>query len=65
MHLSVTPSPLTTPNTSCSCIPAFFWQELAKTYHFDKKGEVGPGEQPYLELPVLSVYKVRFGRQNM
>ncbi|KAI7843623.1 hypothetical protein COHA_002863 [Chlorella ohadii] len=32
-------------------------EELAKTYHFDKKGEVGPGEQPYLELPVLSVYK--------
>ncbi|PRW39338.1 taurine catabolism dioxygenase [Chlorella sorokiniana] len=32
-------------------------EELAQTYHFDKKGEVGPGEKPYLELPVLSVYK--------
>lgn len=35
-----------------------FPQELAQTYRFDKKGEVGPGEKPYLELPVLSVYKV-------
>lgn len=24
----------------------------------DKKGEYGPGEKPYMELPILSVHKV-------
>lgn len=28
----------------------------------DKKGEVGPGEKPYLKLPVLSEHQARAGR---
>ncbi|KAL4441474.1 hypothetical protein ABPG77_001978 [Micractinium sp. CCAP 211/92] len=32
-------------------------EELTKVYAFDKKGEYAEGEKPFLELPVLSVYK--------